>query len=82
MDYTSYPLITKWVEEYLCGEGLNVLINNAALLVRENMSLTDVTRDNMMAHVEANAVAPLMLSQVMQQLQNYKSMLPLYIFHV
>jgi len=63
LDYSSYPAIVKWVEEKLVpGEGLNVLINNAAIASWEHGKLP-VPREEMLSELETNAVSPLMLTQ-------------------
>jgi NAD(P)-dependent dehydrogenase (short-subunit alcohol dehydrogenase family) len=59
LNYASYAGIVEWVEGILNGEGLNVLINNAATMHRDGLS--EVTRDSLMSEIENNAVAPLML---------------------
>lgn len=63
LDYASYPAIIKWVEDIVADDGLNVLINNAAIAQRESRQLP-VSRDAIMLELETNAVAPLMLTQV------------------
>jgi NAD(P)-dependent dehydrogenase (short-subunit alcohol dehydrogenase family) len=66
IDYASYPSVVTWVQDTLgSDQGLNVLINNAAIANWEQ-SLTSITHELMMAELEANAVAPLMLSKVVQ----------------
>jgi len=61
LDFASYPVIVKWVEGILNGEGLNVLINNAAVVHFDG--LDDVTMDSLMMDLQGNAVAPLLLSK-------------------
>lgn len=64
LDYSSFPTIVQWVEQSLAAdEGLNVLINNAAVASWESSQLP-VSRDVMMSEIETNAVAPFMLTQV------------------
>jgi len=63
LNYASYPVIVEWVEGILQGEGLNVLINNAAVMHRDGLS--EVTRDSLMTEIESNAVAPLLLSKAL-----------------
>ena len=62
MDYASYSSVVQWVEKILDGDGLNLLINNAAQMHSDG--LQQVTRDVMMNELESNAVAPLIISQV------------------
>ena len=64
VDYASYPSVVAWAQKFLgSDEGLNVLINNAAIANWEQ-NLNSITHELMMAELEANAVAPLMLSKV------------------
>ena len=64
LDYSSYPAIVEWVSDTLGpDEGLNVLINNAAISSWRQGDLP-VERDVIMYELETNTVAPLMLSQV------------------
>ena len=63
LDYVAYPSLVEWVQNLLNGEDLTVLINNAAVKLSGD-SLNEVTRETMMAELESNAVAPLMLAKV------------------
>lgn len=63
LNYESFPKIVEWVESFLNGEGLNVLINNAGVLQRHGLS--EVSRDTLMMDIEINAVAPLMLTKAL-----------------
>ena len=58
----DYPSVVKTVESALNGEGLNLLINNAGMAVRQR--LEDVTEDILIKHFQVNAAAPLLLVQV------------------
>ena len=62
LDYPTYQSIAKWVEKTVGSGGLNLLINNAAIL--DTSFLAEVTRDKMMLTFEVNAVAPLLIVQV------------------
>jgi len=62
---SEYPALVKSVETSLNGEGLNLLINNAGLNVRPG-GLNCLSEDIIMEHFRVNAVAPLMLVQVLQ----------------
>lgn len=57
----DYPSVVKTVESALNGEGLNLLINNAGMAVRQR--LEDVTEDILIKHFQVNAAAPLLLVQ-------------------
>ena len=61
-DHASYPAVVDWVGSLLEGEGLNVLVNNAA--VAHWHGFDDVTRDFMLDCLESNCVAPLMMAKV------------------
>lgn len=66
LDYPTYQSIAKWVEDIVGSDGLNLLINNAAIL--DTSLLAEVTRDKMMQTFEVNAVAPLLIVQAFQPL--------------
>jgi len=59
---SEYPDLVKTVETALNGEGLNLLVNSAGMLV--DCSLEEVTEDIMIEHFKVNAIAPLLLVQV------------------
>jgi NAD(P)-dependent dehydrogenase (short-subunit alcohol dehydrogenase family) len=65
LDYSSFPVIAKWVEGTLgSDEGLNVLINNAAQYSKGPGGYAlPISRDILMNELEVNSVAPLMLTQ-------------------
>lgn len=82
LDYSSFPTVVQWVEQSLApNEGLNVLINNAAVASWGSSSLP-VPREVMMSDLELNAVAPFMLTQVgciflwISCLHNFKHKMP------
>lgn len=53
------------VESVTKGAGVNLLINNSGVLLRENNStLADVKKDDLVYHLEVNTVSPIMLTQV------------------
>jgi len=53
----------KFVESIVGDDGLNLLINNAAMLEREGSLLPSVTRANLMAHFDVNTVSPILVAQ-------------------
>ena len=50
------------VESVVEGEGLNLLINNAA--IANVLGFFEVSKEDMMEHFEVNTVGPLLVSQV------------------
>ena len=51
------------IKEHLEDEGLNVLINNAGILEREN-KIEDLNPERMIEHFKVNAIAPAMIIKV------------------
>ncbi|XP_052779209.1 C-factor-like [Mya arenaria] len=60
-DQSTIDTAKTYVESKLEGQGLNLLINNAAVLHLKGFY--DVTKQEMMDHFETNAVGPLIVSQ-------------------
>jgi len=56
------------VESVVEGEGLNLLINNAA--ISKKRGFFDVTKEVMLEIFEVNTVGPLLVSQVQNDLQS------------
>ena len=63
-DYAALPAVVDEVTGVVGDEGLNLLINNAGELKRENNALNDVTPEHMRREYEVNTIAPLMIAQV------------------
>lgn len=63
-DLDSFETVSNQVDEKLQGDGLNMLINNAGVLARDNID--DVTAESMMQVYKINTVGPLMLTKVKQ----------------
>ena len=61
-DQATIDAAKSSVESKVESDGLNLLINNAGLLVR--MGLEDVTRETMSKCYEINAIGPLMMAKV------------------
>lgn len=61
-DQTSIESAKSSVETKVESDGLNLLINNAAIVDRA--SFQDVTREAMRKCYEINAIGPLMVAQV------------------
>jgi len=62
--HDHYDDVISAVETCLNGAGLNLLINNAGIGLRESSDFLHVTAQNMRDAFETNALAPLMLSKV------------------
>uniref|UniRef100_A0A2L2XY92 C-factor n=2 Tax=Parasteatoda tepidariorum TaxID=114398 RepID=A0A2L2XY92_PARTP len=60
-DHDKFPQIRQQLEQEISKDGLNLLINNAGLLVQQNLS--SVTKEAMMESFEVNAVSPLLLAK-------------------
>lgn len=59
----TFESVTKLIENYTEGDGLNLVINNAGINTRQG--LENVTTDAMMHSYMANVVGPLQLTQVL-----------------
>jgi len=60
----KYDELVANVDAVTQGAGVNLLINNSAVLHKENnSSLSDLLRDDLMYQFEVNTVAPMMLSK-------------------
>ena len=62
--HDSYDDVVSYVHSVLNGAGLNLLINNAGIGLRESSDFLHVTAQNMRDAFETNALAPLMISKV------------------
>ncbi|GIX94947.1 c-factor [Caerostris extrusa] len=60
-DEKSFPVIRQQLEQEIGESGLNLLINNAGIALRNN--LENVTKEAMMENFEVNAVSPLLLTK-------------------
>jgi len=56
------------VGSHLAGEGLNVLVNNAAVAYFQGFE--DITRERMLDCLETNAIVPLMMAKVLYSFLN------------
>lgn len=56
--------IVKEVDQVTNGTGINLLINNSGLFLRECKGIMDVTRHDILTHMETNTIAPIMIIQV------------------
>jgi len=58
----KYADIAAYVDKVTSGEGINLLINNAAILGRDGQkSILQLQKDDFMKHLEVNTVAPILL---------------------
>lgn len=62
-NYDSYAQVVEKVASITSGEGIDLLINNAGIYIRD--SLDKVNPKDMMTNIEVNAVAPLMLTKAL-----------------
>ena len=62
LDHDSYPSIVSWVGDIVGEEGLNLLINNAA--ISDVSPMDKVTKEGMISSFEANTIAPLFIARV------------------
>lgn len=61
----KYADIAAYVDKVTSGEGINLLINNAAILGKEGQrSILELKKDDFMKHLEINTVAPILLIKV------------------
>ena len=61
-DFDSYASFVAQVQQIVgSDEGLDLLVNNAGIYIRDN--LDTVTPKNILANIETNSVAPLMLTK-------------------
>jgi NAD(P)-dependent dehydrogenase (short-subunit alcohol dehydrogenase family) len=63
LDYEKYSDVAKTVESVTGGAGLNLLINNAGIMMRDD--LKQVSIDNLRTNMEVNFFAPLLLTQAL-----------------
>ena len=61
-DYGALPGIVEQTQKLVGDNGLNLLINNAAILNR--VTIDNVTPEDMRRHFEVNSIAPLMIVKV------------------
>ena len=59
----EYPSFVEKVRSQVGDNGLNMLINNAGILLRRD-NVENITRAEMLDHFETNTVAPLLITQV------------------
>lgn len=52
------------VDSIVGQDGLNLLINNAAMLQREGSEFPSIDRANLMRHFDANVASPILIAQV------------------
>ncbi|CAG2178992.1 unnamed protein product, partial [Oppiella nova] len=62
-NYSSFPEFVKQVEAIVGDQGLDTLINNAGIALRDG--LDSVTAEVMLKNFEVNSVAPLMLTKAL-----------------
>lgn len=62
-DYAHYDQFVSAVGQIVGDDGIDLVINNAAILARDD--LQSVTVENMMANFEVNAVTPLMITKAL-----------------
>jgi len=63
-DYESYPGVVEQVSEVVGESGLNLVINNAAMMPNQT-KLQDVTVEDMAAAYSVNCIAPLVLTRAL-----------------
>jgi len=62
-DFESYPTFADQVGSIVTDEGLDLLINNAGIYLRD--SLDRVEPKTVLANIETNSVGPLMLTKTL-----------------
>ncbi|CAG2114022.1 unnamed protein product, partial [Medioppia subpectinata] len=62
-DYKSFDGFAKQVADIVGDRGLDTLINNAAIVLRNNLNI--VTADDMVNNFKVNSVSPLMLTKAL-----------------
>lgn len=61
-DVGSFPDVRQEIQNEVGDTGLNLLINNAGMALRD--SIDTVSRETMVENFEVNAVSPLLLTKV------------------
>lgn len=64
MDTEKFGDVVSQVDKVTGGEGINLLINNAAILEQPQSSIHQLNKDLFMKHLEVNTVAPILLTKV------------------
>ncbi|KFM73217.1 putative oxidoreductase, partial [Stegodyphus mimosarum] len=62
MDFDNYGDIVSNIQTHIKSGGVNLLINNAGIMIRDTLS--SVKRKNIIESFELNAVAPLLFTKV------------------
>lgn len=63
-DYGRLEEVVEDVDQVTNGSGINLLINNSGVLRHVCKGILDVTRCDILMHVETNTIAPIMITQV------------------
>ncbi|XP_035204830.1 C-factor-like [Stegodyphus dumicola] len=63
MDFDNYGDIVSNIQKHIKSGGVNLLINNAGMMIRD--TLLSVKRKNIMESFELNAVAPLLFTKAL-----------------
>ena len=62
-NYDSYPRFVEEVSKIVAGDGVDLLVNNAGIYIRD--SLDTVNPKDLLTNIEVNAVAPLALTKAL-----------------
>ncbi|XP_035710475.1 C-factor-like [Folsomia candida] len=63
VDTEKFGDVVSQVDKVTGGEGINLLINNAAILEQPQSSIHQLNKDLFMKHLEVNTVAPILLTK-------------------
>lgn len=74
VNYDSYDEFTRQVQAIVAEDGLDLLVNNAGIYIRD--SLETVNAKDLLTNIEVNAVAPMVLTKTLLPLLKVMEILP------
>ncbi len=63
-NFESFDDVAAKVDKMTGGEGINLLINNAAIMEQPQNSIFHLTKETFLKHLEINTVSPMLLAKV------------------